>query len=163
MPQLLVRSQLDGRTNAAKDFDQIVVDIENDLGGQERLSTITRSLVEAFAGARITLNHLNIIALGIPVDLAEYSQVVSAMVKIASRLGIHRLAKDVKELDLSAYADIAPVSPLEGAGEAEGGTGTWTPPARENAPRKPRRAKHRKAAPAVEPVVDEADPEEEPA
>lgn len=59
MPQLRMRSQLDSRTNAAKEFDRLAVSIENDLGGRERLSTITRSLVEAFAGAAVTLNHLN--------------------------------------------------------------------------------------------------------
>jgi hypothetical protein len=33
-PQLLMRSQLDGRTNAAKVFDKLVTDIEADLAGQ---------------------------------------------------------------------------------------------------------------------------------
>ena len=32
-PQLFTRDQLDGRTNAAKVFDRLVVDIEGDLGG----------------------------------------------------------------------------------------------------------------------------------
>jgi hypothetical protein len=58
-PQLLTRDQLDGRTNAAKFFDQLVADIEADLGGREHLSTIERALVEAFAGAAVTLYHLN--------------------------------------------------------------------------------------------------------
>jgi hypothetical protein len=48
-PQLLTRDQLDGRTGAAKLFDRLVVDIENDLGGREQLSTIERTLVEAHA------------------------------------------------------------------------------------------------------------------
>ena len=58
-PQLLTRDQLDGRTNAAKFFDKIVVDIENDLGGHDQLSTITRALIEGFAGAALTLCNLN--------------------------------------------------------------------------------------------------------
>jgi hypothetical protein len=162
-PQLLVRSQLDGRTNAAKDFDQIVVAIENDLGGHERLSTITRSLVEAFAGARVTLNHLNTsFALGVPVDLAEYSQVVSAMVKIASRLGLQRLAKDITELSLDAYtvrADSAgPVDSSDGAdGIRQPATKTRTSNRRRG------KAKPRQAAPAVEPLIDDNEPGEEPA
>jgi hypothetical protein len=32
-PQLLTREQLDGRTNAAKLFDQLITNIEGDLGG----------------------------------------------------------------------------------------------------------------------------------
>jgi hypothetical protein len=54
-PQLLTRAELDGRTNAAKLFDKLVVDIENDLGGRDQLSTIERVLVEGFVGAAVTL------------------------------------------------------------------------------------------------------------
>ena len=59
-PQLLTRDVLDGRTNAAKLYDRLVVDIENDLGGRENLSTVERALIEAFAGASVTLNNLNV-------------------------------------------------------------------------------------------------------
>jgi hypothetical protein len=97
----LTRAELDGRTNAAKIFDRLVVDIENDLGGREVLSTIERSLIEAFAGAALTLHHLNAqLALGEPIDFSEHAQAVSAMVRIASRLGLQRRAKDIGGLTL---------------------------------------------------------------
>jgi hypothetical protein len=87
---------LDGRTAAAKAFDQMVTDIEIDLGGRDQLSTIERALIEAFAGACITLQHLNTkLALGESIDLAEHAQAVSAMVRVASRLGLQRRAKDI--------------------------------------------------------------------
>src|SRR5215470_2412263 len=95
-PQLLTRDQLDGRTNAAKAFDRLVRDIEVDLGGPDQLSTIERALVEAFAGAAVTLQHLNTrLALGQEIDLGQYAQVVSAMVRVASRLGLRRRARDL--------------------------------------------------------------------
>ena len=95
-PQLLTRDQLDGRTNAAKVFDRLVVDIEADLGGREQLSTIERALVEAFAGACVTLHHLNTkLALGEEIDLGQHAQAVSAMVRIASRLGLRKRTRDV--------------------------------------------------------------------
>jgi hypothetical protein len=95
-PQLVTRDLLDGRTNAAKFFDRICVDIEADLGGRDRLSTIELGLVEAFAGAHVMLSNLNTrLALGEPIDLGEHSQAVSAMVKVASRLGLQRRAKDI--------------------------------------------------------------------
>src|SRR5215470_17239520 len=76
-PQLLTRDQLDGRTNAAKVFDRLVVDIEGDLGGHDQLSTIERALVEAFAGAAVTLQHLNTkLALGEGIDFAEHASTV---------------------------------------------------------------------------------------
>jgi len=95
-PQLLTRAELDGRTNAAKAFDRLVRDIEVDLGGPDQLSTIERALVEAFAGAAVTLQHLNTrLALGQEIDLGQYAQVVSAMVRVASRLGLRRRARDL--------------------------------------------------------------------
>jgi hypothetical protein len=95
-PQLLTRSQLDGRTNAAKLFDRLITDIEVDLGGRDQLSTIERQLVEAFAGACVTMQNLNTrLALGETIDLSEHAQAVSAMVRVASRLGLQRRMKDV--------------------------------------------------------------------
>jgi hypothetical protein len=95
-PQLLTRDQLDGRTNAAKVFDRLVVDIEADLGGRDQLSTIERALVEAFAGACVTLHHLNTkLALGEQIDLSEHAQAVSAMVRVATRLGIAKRPRDI--------------------------------------------------------------------
>jgi hypothetical protein len=98
-PQLLTRDRLDGRTGAAKVFDRLVVDIEADLGGHDQLSTIERALVEAFAGACVTLHHLNTkLALGEEIDLAQHAQAVSAMVRVASRLGLQRRSRTLPSL-----------------------------------------------------------------
>jgi hypothetical protein len=95
-PQLLTRDALDQRTNAAKLFNQLIADIEIDLGGHDELSTIELQLIEAFAGACVTLQHLNTqLALGQKIDLAQHSSAVGAMVRVASRLGLQRRAKDV--------------------------------------------------------------------
>jgi hypothetical protein len=95
-PQLLTRAELDGRTNAAKAFDRLVASIEADLGGHDRISAIEVALVEAFAGAAVTLQHLNTqLALGLPIDLSQHAQAVGAMVRVASRLGLQRRARDV--------------------------------------------------------------------
>ena len=101
-PQLLTRRELDGRTNAAKYFDQLVVDIENDLAGRDQLSTIERALIEAFAGASVSLQNLNTkLALGQDIDLSQLSQVVGAMVRVATRLGLSRRSRAVDGLTLS--------------------------------------------------------------
>jgi hypothetical protein len=105
-PQLLTRDQLDGRTNAAKLFDRLVTDIEADLGGHEQLSTIERALIEAFAGASVTLSHLNTqLALGQQIDLSQHAAAVGAMVRVASRLGLRRRAHDVTPPSVAAYLD----------------------------------------------------------
>ena len=98
-PQLLTRSMIDGRSNAAKLYDRLVVDIENDLGQREHLSTIQRALIEAFAGATVTLSNLNTrLLLGEKIDLTEHSAAINAMVKVATRLGIARIPRDIDDL-----------------------------------------------------------------
>ena len=95
-PQLLVRSQLDGRTGPAKLFDRLTTDIENDLGGRALLSTIECALIQAFAGAYVSLENLNTrLALGETIDISEHAQAVSAMVRVSNKLGLQRRAKDV--------------------------------------------------------------------
>ena len=105
-PQLLTRRELDGRTNAAKYFDQLVADIENDLSGRDQLSTIERALVEAFAGASVSLQNLNTkLALGQEIDLSQLAQTVGAMVRVASRLGLPRRSRLVSTPSVADYVD----------------------------------------------------------
>jgi hypothetical protein len=96
LPRLLTRRELDGRTSSAKVFDRLVTAIEADLGGADQLSAIERNLVQAFAGAAVTLHHLNAqLMAGHEINLAQHAQAVTAMVRVASRLGLQRRQKDV--------------------------------------------------------------------
>jgi hypothetical protein len=104
-PQLLTRAELDGRTNAARYFDRLIAAIEVDLGGHDQLSAIEQTLVEAYAGAAVSLQHLNTqLALGQEIDLSQHAQAVSAMVRVASRLGLRRRQRDLGLLDPLEYA-----------------------------------------------------------
>jgi hypothetical protein len=95
-PQLANRAALDGRTTAAKQFDRLVAAVEADLGGADRLSTVQRVLIEAFAGSTIAMHNLNVRALlGQDVDPATFGVIVSSIVRVASRLGVNRVARDV--------------------------------------------------------------------
>jgi hypothetical protein len=101
--RLLSRDKLDRRTLAAKKFDAIATGIAADLGGKDRLTTVQRHLVEAFAGAAVHMHDLNArLLLGQQVDIISHSQVISTMVRIASRIGVHRVARDVTP-DLQTY------------------------------------------------------------
>jgi len=103
-PQLLDRNRLDKRTNAYKIFDRLVASIEQDLGGRDQLSNIKLSLIEAFAGAYIVVNNLNTrLLLGQQIDLGQHARAVSAMVRVASRLSIERVARDVSPPSVEAY------------------------------------------------------------
>jgi hypothetical protein len=89
--RLLSRDALDGRTKAAQVFDRLVGAIEVDLGGRSALSTIERALIEGFAGSCVVLGHLNAkLALGEDIEVSEHAQAVSAMVRVAGRLGLQR-------------------------------------------------------------------------
>jgi hypothetical protein len=94
--RLLTRDQLDGRTKAAQRFDAVARAIAEDLGGEDRLSAIEKHLVEAFAGVTVHLGDLHVRLLqGEKIDICEHATAVSTMVRIAARIGVRRLPKDV--------------------------------------------------------------------
>lgn len=94
--RLLTRDKLDRRTLASRKFSAIASGIAADLGGEDHLSTVQHHLIEAFAGAALHVHDLNArLLLGQQVDIVEHSQAISSMVRIASRIGINRVARDV--------------------------------------------------------------------
>jgi hypothetical protein len=94
--RLLTRDALDGRTRAAQLFGEIVDGIADDLGGADNLTTIQRHLVEAFAGEAVRVSHNNTtLMLGKTIDPAMHAQAVSNLVRLASRLGVERRARDI--------------------------------------------------------------------
>ena len=109
--RLLTRDNLDGRSKAAQQFDAIANGIAADLGGEEQLSTVAKHLVEAFAGAALHVGDLNArLLLGEKVDIVTHAHAISAMVRVATRIGVHRMPRDVTPSlgeYLDAYADKA--------------------------------------------------------
>jgi hypothetical protein len=102
--QLLTREAIDGRTNAAKQFAAIAIGIAQDFGGEARLTTVQRHLVEAFAGAAISVNDLNArLLMGEKIDILEQSQVISTLVRIAARLGVRRAVTDITPPSVQDY------------------------------------------------------------
>ena len=94
--RLLTRDQLDGRTRAAQKFDAVARAIADDLGGEDHLSAIQKHLVEAFAGVSIYLGDLHArLLLGEKIDITEHATAVSTMVRIATRVGVRRIPRDV--------------------------------------------------------------------
>src|SRR5262249_1801281 len=101
LPRPFSRREIDGRSSAAKLFDGLTAAIEADLGGADQVSAIQRNLIQAFAGAAVTLHHLNArLMAGEEINLAQHAQAVTAMVRVASRLGLQRRQKDVGGMTL---------------------------------------------------------------
>jgi hypothetical protein len=85
-------------------FESLYAAIAADIGGVDQVSAVQRELIEAFCGVAIRLNDLNTRGLaGQPVDLADLSLAASTLTRLASRIGIHRVPRDVT-LDPIAYA-----------------------------------------------------------
>jgi hypothetical protein len=86
-------------------FDAIAEGIAKDLGGEAQLSTVQRHLVEAFAGCAVVLQAINArILLGEPVNIADQASAASVLVRLASRIGLVRVPRDVVP-DLHSYLD----------------------------------------------------------
>ncbi len=89
---------LDKTSGAARFYDRMLRDIESDLGGKRSLSRIESELVAAFAGAATQLKYLShqiLLGEGSELDLAGYSQLASTMLRLGSRLGFRRRARNV--------------------------------------------------------------------
>jgi hypothetical protein len=94
--QALVHESIDGRLRARRKFDSIAKGIAKDLGGEDRLTTVQKHLIEGFASIAIHANNLTARLLrGEVVDVVEHSQAISTMVRVASRVGIERVAREV--------------------------------------------------------------------
>jgi hypothetical protein len=95
-PTPVTRRDLDDRTAAARMWDSLASNIAADLGGEANLSSVQKTLIEAFVGVSIQLTDLNMRGLkGEKVDLSELSLAASTLVRIATRIGITRVARDV--------------------------------------------------------------------
>jgi len=102
--KLLDRSRLDGRRKEAKLYDSVVGGITQDLAGPDQLSTVEHNLIHAFAGIAVHVNSLNArLLLGEEVDLNAHATACSTLVRIASRIGLGRRAKDVTAPRLHEY------------------------------------------------------------
>jgi hypothetical protein len=106
--RLLTRDRLDRRTGAAKLFDQIATGIAQDLGGEHRLSTVRKHLVEAFAGVALHVHDINArLLLGEKIDVLAHSNAVSTLVRVATKIGLDRIPRELGddiEADDPAFA-----------------------------------------------------------
>jgi hypothetical protein len=94
--RLLSPSQLDGRTKARKTFDAIVAAIAADISpeGDEQLSEVTRHLIVSFAGsALLQQDMISQLLSGKPVNVAEYANNASCMLRASTRIGVEKRSK----------------------------------------------------------------------
>lgn len=101
---LFIVDDIDGRSPAARRFKDIIAGVSSDLGGHDHLSEVQRQLVRRFAvlSLQCELTEAALVA-GDAVDVDLLSRLSGTMNRLASTLGLHRVAKDAKTLDLAEY------------------------------------------------------------
>jgi hypothetical protein len=101
---------IDKTSGPARYYDKMMRDIENDLGGRRNLSRIETEWIKGFCGCATRLKYLNFqIMLGeaSDCDVSSYAQLASTMLRIGSKLGLSRRAKNVTTLGELIRADQA--------------------------------------------------------
>jgi hypothetical protein len=87
---------IDGRSATARRMYDIVAQVAADLGGADRLSETRLSLVRRFASLSAMLEEQEVhIARGETVDLSAFAHLSSTLCRLASRIGLKRVAKDI--------------------------------------------------------------------
>jgi hypothetical protein len=87
---------LDGRSSAARRFRDLVSAFLVDMGGIENCSEIKLGLVRQLAAVTVQAELLAAqMVNGVPVDIPTLCQLASTTVRLSTRLGIARIAKNI--------------------------------------------------------------------
>jgi hypothetical protein len=87
---------VDGRSLIARRYRDVVGAILADQGGEDRCSESRRQLIRRFAAAAVLAEQLEArLANGEQIDIAEHATLSSTLVRLASRIGIDRVPRDV--------------------------------------------------------------------
>ena len=86
----------DGRSHVARRYTDLVAAVCVDQGGADRMSEAKLQLARRFAALAIQLEALEArLANGEPINVTEYASLTSTLVRVVSRLGLERQARDV--------------------------------------------------------------------
>jgi hypothetical protein len=106
--ELINVDNIDKRSDAYRKYRRIVSGITSDLGGEDRLTTMEHSLIQAYASAFVRMNDLTARQLlgDEYVEFNDLASAISSMVRVAHRLGIQRRPREVPPL--SSYLNGQP-------------------------------------------------------
>jgi hypothetical protein len=102
---LILAGLVDGRTQVARRYTDLVAAVCTDQGGADRMSEAGMQLARRFAALSVQAEQLeSCLANGETINIQEYATLTSTLVRVVSRLGIERMARDVGLLDPLEYA-----------------------------------------------------------
>src|SRR5262245_38152128 len=94
-----ILANVDQRTAIARRYRDVAGTLIADQGGADRLSEARLQMVRRLAGLCVLAEDIESkIATGGSVDLTAYSQLCNTMSRIATRLGLNRVPKEVPNL-----------------------------------------------------------------
>ena len=87
---------VDQRLAIARRYRDLVAQIAIDQGGADRCSETRMQLIRRFASGAVLAEELEArLARGEPVDIAEHALLSSTLVRLATRIGLDRRAKNI--------------------------------------------------------------------
>jgi hypothetical protein len=91
-----VLTGVDGRSLIARRYRDIASAIVADQGGAERLAEARMQLIRRFAAGAVLAEGLEAdMANGKSIDVAQHSLLASTLVRLASRIGLNRHAREI--------------------------------------------------------------------
>ncbi len=101
--RLRVLPAIDGRGAVARKYRDLCLAIISDQGGPERMTEVRLQLVRRFAASSVLAEVLEAaMANGEQIDIGQHALLTSSLVRLASRIGLDRKAKNVTP-DLRDY------------------------------------------------------------
>ena len=99
-----VLPDVDGRSVIARRYRDITRAILIDQGGVEQCSESRQQLIRRFAAAAVLAEQLESrLANGEQIDIQQHATLSSTLVRLAQRIGINRVAKDITLPSVEAY------------------------------------------------------------
>ena len=89
-------SGIDQRSSIARRYRDLMAEAIADAGGVSECSQARLQLIRRLAALSVQLEQLEAkLADGGDIDIAEYTSLTSTLVRVVSRLGINRVARDI--------------------------------------------------------------------
>ena len=86
---------VDQRSSIARRYRDLMAEAISDAGGVSECSQARLQLIRRLAALSVQLEQLEAkLADGADIDIAEYTSLTSTLVRVVSRLGINRVARD---------------------------------------------------------------------
>jgi hypothetical protein len=107
----MVLPGIDQRSAIARRFRDVIAAVCSDMGGADRCSEAKLQLVRRFSALVVQAELMEAaLAEGKPFDVSAHAHISSTLVRLATRIGLKRVAKEIPDLRdyLEAKANAAP-------------------------------------------------------